>query len=81
MASGFIFSNNGEYIYQYSSGQPFSHGGDRANKTWGSNSGIRLLINRRDGFTYIQAPQITSKLPFLVVKLDDTPQCKNQNFH
>ena len=78
MASGFIFSNNGEHIFQYSSGQPFSHGGDGANKTWGTNSGIRLLINRRDGFTYIQSPPSQGKVPFLVIKLNDIPKCNSE---
>ena len=32
-ASGFIFSPDGEEVFMYSSGQPFTHGGDGAKKT------------------------------------------------
>ena len=77
MASGFIFSNDGTEIYQYASGQPFTHGGDEINKTWGSNTGIRLLINRRDGFTYIKAPYIPyDDYPAMVFNVTDVPLCR-----
>ena len=76
MASGFLFSNDGTEIYQYSSGQPFTHGGDSVNKTWGTNTGIRLLVNRKDGFTYIKAPYILyDDPPFMVVNITDVPIC------
>jgi hypothetical protein len=49
MASGYVPSASGDELYFYSSGQPFTHGGDAATHSWGNNSGIRLLTARRDG--------------------------------
>lgn len=46
MASGYVPSDNGDEIYFYSSGQPFTHGGDGAKHSWGNNSGIRRLTAR-----------------------------------
>jgi hypothetical protein len=78
MASGFLFSNDGTEIYQYASGQPFTHGGDAVNKTWGSNTGIRLLVNRKDGFTYVKAPYVSyDDYPFLVLYVTEIPVCDN----
>ena len=34
-------------VYTYASGQPFTHGGDQAPVTWGTNTGIRLLRSRK----------------------------------
>eukprot|EP00656_Telonema_subtile_P000700 TRINITY_DN10339_c0_g1_i1.p1 TRINITY_DN10339_c0_g1~~TRINITY_DN10339_c0_g1_i1.p1 ORF type:complete len:490 (-),score=83.31 TRINITY_DN10339_c0_g1_i1:293-1762(-) len=56
MASGYLNSLDKQSLYLYSSGQPFTHGGDAANKSWGSNTGIRLLTLRRDGFVSVDAP-------------------------
>lgn len=56
MASGHLLSPSGESVYMYSSGQPFTHGGDSANQTWKNNTGIRILSLRRDGFVSIDAP-------------------------
>jgi hypothetical protein len=56
MASGYVASPNGLELFLYSSAQPFTHGGDLANKTWGRNTGIRLNRLRRDGFVSLDAP-------------------------
>jgi hypothetical protein len=58
MASGFLPSPNGEEVYFYANGQPFTHGGDGDIHTWGDNSGIRLVKIRRDGFMSIDAPYV-----------------------
>ena len=55
MASGFIHSSDGQELYFYSSGQPFTHGADGANQSWGTNTGIRLNRVRRDGFVAVEA--------------------------
>ena len=50
MASGWAPSVDGTEVFLYSSGQPFSHGGYNVMpKTWGGNSGIRILRLRKDG--------------------------------
>jgi hypothetical protein len=56
MASGHLLSPDGNFIYLYSSGQPFTHGGDSSNQTWGRNTGLRVLTLRKDGFVSIDAP-------------------------
>jgi len=56
MASGHLLSPNGNNVYLYASGQPFTHGGDSANQTWKNNTGIRILTLRRDGFVSVDAP-------------------------
>ena len=56
MTSGYIPSLDGDSIYMYASGQPFSHGGDGANQTWGTNDGIGILTLRKDGFVSVEAP-------------------------
>eukprot|EP00756_Hemistasia_phaeocysticola_P062883 Hpha_TRINITY_DN6343_c0_g1::TRINITY_DN6343_c0_g1_i2::g.145445::m.145445 len=56
MASGHLLSPNGREVFLYSSGQPFTHGGDSANQTWANNTGLRLLRLRRDGFVSLDAP-------------------------
>lgn len=56
MASGYVPSRDGKYVYLYASGQPFTHGGDSANQTWKNNTGIGLLILRKDGFVSLDAP-------------------------
>jgi hypothetical protein len=33
-----------------------THGGDGANQTWRTNTGIRLLRLRKDGFVSVDAP-------------------------
>ena len=59
MASGYVPSPTGDEIYFYSSGQPFTHGGDAARSGgWGNNTGIRLLTLRRDGFVAVEAPYV-----------------------
>ena len=55
MADGWIPSNDGTQLYLYSSGQPFTHGGDAGNHLWGNNSGIRVLTLRKDGFASVNA--------------------------
>ena len=50
-------------MYFYSSGQPFTHGGDAAAKAWGNNTGIRRLTLRRDGFVAVEAPYIFASSP------------------
>jgi hypothetical protein len=57
MASGWAPSVDGTEVYLYSSGQPFSHGGYTP-KTWGDNSGIRLLRLRKHGFVSVEAQQV-----------------------
>jgi len=56
MASGYIPSLDGNSLYLYASGQPFTHGGDASNQTWGSNVGIGILTLRKDGFVSIDSP-------------------------
>ena len=56
MASGFLPSLDGNHIYLYSSGQPFTHGSDGDVQGWGANTGIRLLKLRKDGFVSVDAP-------------------------
>ena len=55
MADGWLPSNDGTQLYLYSSGQPFTHGGDAGTHTWGNNSGVRLLTLRKDGFASVNA--------------------------
>jgi len=56
MASGYLSSLDGSMLYFYSSGQPFSHGGDSGKHFWGNNTGIRILTMRKDGFVSVDAP-------------------------
>ena len=56
MASGYVPSADGGEVFLYASGQPMTHGGDGANRTWGANTGIRVLRLRRDGFVAVEAP-------------------------
>ena len=56
MVSGHVMSPDGDSVYLYSSGQPFTHGGDSSNQTWKQNTGIRLLTLRKDGFVSVDAP-------------------------
>jgi hypothetical protein len=63
MASGYVPSPSGDELYFYSSGQPFTHGGDAAAKAWGNNTGIRRLTLRRDGFVAVEAPYIFASSP------------------
>lgn len=55
MASGYVASKNGNELYLYSSGQPFTHGGNHKT-VWGTNLGIRMLTLRKDGFVSLDAP-------------------------
>ena len=55
MASGFVPSNDGTEVFFYSSGQPFTHEPGEVPKTWGANSGIRLLRLRKHGFVSVEA--------------------------
>ena len=55
MANGYLPSADGTELYFYASGQPFTHGSDGAAHTWGSNTGVRLLRLRRDGFVAVEA--------------------------
>ena len=56
MASGHLLSPDGNSVYMYSSGQPFTHGGDAGKHSWKNNTGIRVLTLRRDGFVSVDAP-------------------------
>ena len=42
MVAGSVNSLDGDEVFTYASGQPFSHNGWGYN-TWGTNTGIRLL--------------------------------------
>ena len=55
MASGYVPSTDGTEIYFYSSGQPFTHMPNDTPKSWGTNSGIRILRLRKHGFVSIEA--------------------------
>ena len=56
MASGHLLSPDGTSLLFYASGQPFTHGGDSANQTWKTNTGIQVLRLRRDGFVSVDSP-------------------------
>ena len=56
MASGFVPNKN--WIYFYSSGQPFTHGDREMNQTFKDNTGIRILSLRKDGFVSVDAPYL-----------------------
>lgn len=56
MASGYLPSTDGGAVYLYHSAQSFTHGQDEVAKTWGNNSGIRLLQLRKHGFVSVDAP-------------------------
>ena len=55
MVAGSVDSSDGLEVLTYAAGQPFTHGGDIANVTWGNNTGIRLLRSRKHGFVSIDA--------------------------
>ena len=55
MASGYVPSNDGAEIFFYSSGQPFTHEPGEVPKTWGANTGIRVLRLRKHGFVSVEA--------------------------
>eukprot|EP00038_Savillea_parva_P008938 m.180164 g.180164 ORF g.180164 m.180164 type:complete len:634 (+) comp14943_c0_seq1:174-2075(+) len=63
MASGYVTSVDGNEIYLYSSGQPFTHGGDAGKQLWGNNTGMRVLRLRKDGFTSVVAPYVPNLSP------------------
>lgn len=58
MASGYVASPDGEHMYVYSSGQPFTHGGDAGADMWGNNTGVRVNVLRKDGFTSVASPYV-----------------------
>eukprot|EP01052_Picozoa_sp_SAG31_P017339 SAG31_NODE_1182_length_9512_cov_3.773611_3_plen_184_part_00 len=57
VAAGYIPSADGETLYMYYAGTPYTHaGGGDARHGWGNNTGIGLLKLRVDGFVALEAP-------------------------
>lgn len=56
MASGFVPSTDGNEIYLYYAGEPFTHGDDLTNHTFGNNTGVGMVRLRRDGFVSVDSP-------------------------
>ena len=54
MVAGSVNSLDGDEVFTYASGQPFSHNG-WGYDTWGTNTGIRLLRSRTHGFVSLSA--------------------------
>ena len=67
MVAGSVNSLDGNEVYTYASGQPFSHGG-YSYDTWGNNTGIRLLRSRTHGFVSLNAGYVFN------VQADQMPQ-------
>jgi len=55
MASGHLLSPDNNFIYLYSR-STLTHGGATSRQTWLRNTGIRVLMLRKDGFVSIDAP-------------------------
>eukprot|EP00041_Stephanoeca_diplocostata_P032140 m.1021570 g.1021570 ORF g.1021570 m.1021570 type:complete len:206 (-) comp24095_c0_seq18:2601-3218(-) len=86
MADGYVPSTDGTLLYLYSSGQPFTHGGDAGKHSWGNNTGVRLLSLRRDGFAYVDSPYTFNtpreQLPAIIVSDITVPSaCANGSGH
>jgi hypothetical protein len=71
MVAGSVNSLDGDEVFIYASGQPFSHGG-YGHQAWGSNTGIRMLRSRKHGFVSLSSGYMSN------VHVDQMPQMATQ---
>lgn len=76
MITGFIPSTDGERLYLYYAGNPFTHaGGASTHHGWGNNTAISLLTLRTDGFVALEAPyDFSQPAPLLTTSVIRVPQ-------